>query len=101
MNLFCRVSDKHDNTSTTNLREKKRKVSQENLIESKLFTHETKSVLKKVRLTSISKVETDCNGVNKHEINEENEVWFDVFIYIYLYLFTFLYFFIKIITLVL
>lgn len=46
--------------------------------------HETKSVLKKVCLTSISKVETDCNGINKHEINEENEVWFDVFIYIYL-----------------
>ncbi|KAL2740221.1 uncharacterized protein V1478_000362 [Vespula squamosa] len=72
-NMIVQLSDKHDNTSTTNLPEKKRRVSQGNLIEPKSFMHETKSVLKKVCLTSISKVEIDCNGINKHEINEENE----------------------------
>ncbi|KAL2741217.1 Larval cuticle protein A2B [Vespula maculifrons] len=78
-NMTVQLSDKHDNTSITNLHEKKRKVFHENLIEPKSFMHETKSVLKKIRLTSISKREIDCNGINKHEINEENEVWFDVF----------------------
>lgn len=72
-NITIQVSDKHDSTSSTNLCEKRRRVLQGNLIESKSSTHETKSVLKKIRLSSISQTETDSNGINKHDIKEENE----------------------------
>ncbi|XP_015172518.1 PREDICTED: uncharacterized protein LOC107064383 [Polistes dominula] len=70
-NITIQASNKHDNS--TNFCEKRRRVSQGNLIESKSLPNETKSVLKKVRLSSVSQTETDSNGINKHDIKEENE----------------------------
>lgn len=67
-------SNESNDISSTNLSEKRKKICQENLTDlSPLSTEETKSVSKKIRLSTTSIVETDCNGIMKHKINEKNE----------------------------
>lgn len=67
-------SNESNNISNTNLYEKRKRVHQGKSVEIlNSFVDETKSVSKKMRLSTTSKVETDCNGLTKHMTNEKHE----------------------------